>query len=64
MNLIESYKDRLAVSESMYRSAHNGEKMPQARKFCIAQCLNNVDRFMSESFNSGIATQRSDMGLK
>ena len=63
MTLLESYKDRLAVSESMYRQAHNGEKMSASRKFCIAQCLDNVNKFLTENFNSSVGTQRADMGL-
>lgn len=63
MTLLESYKDRLAVSESMYRQAHNGEKMSTARKLCIAQCLDNVNKFLTENFNASAGTQRSDMGL-
>jgi len=60
--LFESYKERLNVSESMYRQAHNGEKLSSSRKICIAQCLKNVNNFLTESFNSATGTQRSDFG--
>lgn len=63
MTLLESYKDRLAVSENMYRNANNGSKMNTSRKICIAQCLENVNKFLTENFNSSVGTQRSDLGL-
>ena len=64
MNLLESYKNRLVVSESVYSKQHNGEKMDQHRKLVVAKCLNNVSSFLNEAFNSSTgATQQSDLGL-
>ena len=60
--LFENYKERINVSESIYRQSHNGEKLSNSRKLCIAQCLKNVDNFLSESFNASSGTQRSDFG--
>ena len=56
MNLLESYKNRLAVSESVYQKSHNGAKMSAQKKLMIATVLNNTSKFMNEAFNSGAAT--------
>ena len=61
-NLIESYKNRMAISESVYRKAHNGQPMDNNRKLVIAACLNNVSKFMNEAFENSMGTQRSAMG--
>lgn len=44
MNLIESYKNRLAVSESVHQRFHNGKKMSPQKKLMIATVLNNTSR--------------------
>lgn len=62
-NLLESYKGRLAVSESYYAKSHNGEKLSQTKKLVVAKLLENVNKFMNESFEQSVGTQRSDMGL-
>ena len=63
MNLLENYKTRLNVSESVYKNAHNGESMDTNKKMAVARCLQNVSTFMNEAFDSASGTQRSDMGL-
>lgn len=63
MNLLEQYKERLAVSEKVYAKAHMNEGMSQARKIATATCLNNINRFMTEAFENSVGTQRSDLGL-
>ena len=64
MNLLESYKNRLVVSESVYSKQHSGEKMDQHRKLVVANCLKNVSSFLNEAFNSSTgATQQADLGL-
>ena len=62
-NLVEAYKNRLAISESVYSRDHNGEKMGNNKKMVVAKCLDNISRFMNEAFDSSTGTQRSDMGL-
>lgn len=57
-NLLESYKNRLAISESVYQKSHNGAKMSAQKKLMIASVLNNTSKFMNEAFTSGDATQR------
>ena len=63
MNLLESYKGRLAVSESYYAKSHNGEKLSQNKKLVVAKLLENTNKFLNEAFDNSVGTQRSDMGL-
>lgn len=62
-NLFESYKKRLQIAESVYSKANNGEKMSSNRKLVVAKCLDNISKFMNESFTASEGTQRADMGL-
>lgn len=61
-NLFEAYQKRLSISESVYSKSHSGEKMPHNHKLAVAKCLENVQKFMNESFDSSTGTQRSAMG--
>jgi hypothetical protein len=61
-NLLESYKNRLAISESVYSKAHNGEKLSNFKKMATARCLENVNKFMNEAFENSVGTQRADLG--
>lgn len=63
MTLVEQYKNRLNISESVYSRSHNGAKMDNNRKICTAKCLQNVERFLNEAFENSTGTQRSDMGM-
>ena len=62
MNLLESYKNRLAISESVHQRSHNGAKMSAGKKLMIASVLNNTSKFMNEAFDNSAATQRSALG--
>ena len=62
-NLMEAYKKRLAVAESVYAKSHNGEQMSNTRKLITAVTLQNVNKFLSEAFENSTGTQRADMGL-
>ena len=62
-NLLEAYKNRLGVSESYYGQMHNGEKMSNRKKLVVAKCLSNVDKYLKESFENSVGTQRADLGL-
>lgn len=44
MNLLESYKGRLSVSEKFYAQKNGGAKLDTAKKLVTAQCLDNVAR--------------------
>lgn len=60
--LLEAYKNRLAISESVYSKAHNGEKLSNFKKMATARCLENVNKFMNEAFENSVGTQRADLG--
>lgn len=62
MNLLEAYKNKLAVADSFYGKTHNGAKMDQQKKLITAMCLNNISKFLGESFAPTAATQRTGMG--
>lgn len=61
-NLLESYKNRLAISESIHQKSHSGAKMSNHKRLLIASVLNNTSRFMNEAFDNSAATQRSALG--
>ena len=61
-SLLENYSKRLAVSESLFSKAHNGEKMDKNRKMVVAKCLDTTSKFLNEAFTSSQGTQRADMG--
>ena len=63
MTLVEQYKNRLNISESVYSRSHGGARMDNHRKICTAKCLQNVERFLNEAFENSVGTQRSDMGM-
>lgn len=62
-NLLEAYKGRLAVAESLYKKSHNGEALPKMKKIATAKCLENVNKFLNEAFEQSVGTQRSDLGM-
>lgn len=63
MNLLESYRGRLSVSEKFYAQKNGGAKLDNTKKMLVAQCLDNTARYLNESFANSVGTQRSDMGL-
>lgn len=62
-SLFEAYKNRLAVADTVYGKMHGGEKMSSNKKLVTAKVLENTNRFMNESFDNSVGTQRADMGL-
>lgn len=62
-NLVEAYKNRLAISENVYKRNHNNQPMDNTRKLMTAVCLNNVSKFLNEAYNQSVGTQRSDFGF-
>lgn len=62
MNLLEAYKKKLLVAESVYSKVHDGQKMSYNNKVTTAVMLNNVNRCLTEAFNNSVGTQRADMG--
>lgn len=61
MNLLEQYKQRLDVADRYYQNNHAGQRLDGTKKIAVATCLNNINKFMNESFGPA-ATQQSDMG--
>ena len=61
--LFESYKNRLAVADTVYAQAHDGGHMDSNRKLVVAKVLENTNRLLNEAFESSQGTQRSDLGL-
>lgn len=62
MNLLESYKGRLAYSDKAYAAQHNGKRMPMKEKMLTAAMLSNTANFLNEAFTNQVGTQRADMG--
>ena len=62
-NLLESYKNRIALAEKFYAKEHNGEALSNQKKLATAMCLKNVDKFLNESFAQSVGTQRADLGM-
>lgn len=62
MNLLEKYKNRMAVAESVYKKSNNGP-MDMNRKLVIAKALENTEKFLNEAFENSTGTQRADMGM-
>lgn len=62
MNLLEQYRKRVALSESIYNTKHEGAPMLVAQKKTLAQVLANTSKFLTEGFGNSVGTQRADMG--
>lgn len=60
--LLEKYSKKIKLAESVYSATHNGERMDQIRKITVAKCLDNVNTFLNEAFDSSMGTQRAAMG--
>lgn len=58
-NLVEAYKNRIDVADSLYAQSHNGQRMDSYKKLLIANSINNVSRFMTEAFENSNGTQRA-----
>lgn len=61
--LLEKYNNRLTIAESAYNKFSGGEKMSNSRKIATAQCLQAVDKFLTEAYANSVGTQRADMGI-
>lgn len=61
--LLEKYNNRLTIAESAYNKFSGGEKMSNSRKIATAQCLQAVDKFLTEAYANSVGTQRADMGM-
>lgn len=63
MNLLETYKKRIAVSEKLYSDTHMGESMDNNKRLLVAALLQNTQKFLGEALTSANGTQRADLGL-
>ena len=63
MNLLETYKKRLTVSEKLYSDTHMGESMDNNKKLLVAALLQNTQKFLGEALEASNGTQRADLGL-
>lgn len=61
MKLLETYANRLNVSESVYAKEHAGS-LTDHQKITIARVLANTSAYLNESFSHSVGTQRADMG--
>ena len=62
INLLEAYKSKLSLAESVYAKTHNGETAPMAVKLATAKSIQTVTKFLNENLASLGATQLGDMG--
>lgn len=62
MTLLEQYSKRITVAEKVYSDKHDGQALSNSRKLLVAQSLDNVNRFLTESFSNSVGTQRADLG--
>lgn len=49
-SLLESYKNRIAIAESLYSKNNNGAKLDNHRKITLARVLKNTTDFLNEAF--------------
>lgn len=61
--LVEAYQKRVTLAEQVYKTTHQGEGMSDSKKLLVATMLNNTNRFLTESFNNSVGTQRADLGM-
>ncbi len=62
MNLLEKYSRRLEVAEKVYKDKNLNESLSRFKKVTTAVTLENINKFLSESFNNSVGTQRADIG--
>lgn len=61
-SLLEAYKNKLAVSESVYSKTHGGASLSNQKKLVIAAVLNNTNKYITEAFSNSVGTNRADLG--
>lgn len=62
VSLVEAYKNRLTIAESVYKKEHEGASLSESKKLIIAKVLNTTNKFLTESFEQAQGTQLSAMG--
>lgn len=62
VDLKETFKKRLTVSEQAYKSLHEGAELSVSKKNIIARCLANTSTFLTEQYAPTSGTQMSNVG--
>ena len=62
VDLKETFKKRLSVSESAYKAANNGAELSVNKKNIIARCLANTSTFLTEQYAPSSGTQMNNVG--
>lgn len=62
MNLVEKYKNRVALAEKVYAEKNNGKKLDSYKKLMVAKVLDNTSKFLNEQFTNSVGFQRSELG--
>lgn len=62
VDLKETFKKRLVVSEAAYKAANNGAELSVNKKNIIARCLANTSTFLTEQYAPTSGTQMSNVG--
>lgn len=60
MKLLEAYAKRIQIAEGVYAQEHE-EAMPREKKVVVAALLNNANKYLTESFENSVGTQRADI---
>ena len=62
VDLKETFKKRLVVSEAAYKAANNGAELSVNKKNIIARCLANTSTFLTEQYAPTSGTQMNNVG--
>lgn len=62
VDLKETFKKRLVVSEAAYKASNNGAELSVNRKNVIARCLANTSTFLTEQYAPTSGTQMNNVG--
>ena len=61
-NLLETYGKQLKVAEAYVNKHFDGKQVSDNTKLTTAVLLDNTNRWMTESLNESLATNRADLG--
>lgn len=61
-NLLEAYGKQLNVAEAYVAKNFDGKRISSNTKLTTAVLLDNTNRWMTESMNESVATNRGDLG--
>ena len=61
MNILEAYKSKVAIAESVYSAKREGAAMPKMKKVTVARILANTAECLNEAFENSTGTQLASM---